>query len=119
MYFCSSTMKPCTRGLSTNVKAPILFLKNSKSASFVKWAPLFKCSPVVALSTARCSHSTVHAPSSPVIQSDSNSTVLHIPEEKFEGVEKTLEKVTSFLPFNLKIFTFCDFLEILGLISCR
>ncbi|KAH0643891.1 hypothetical protein KY289_034865 [Solanum tuberosum] len=90
-------MKPCTRGLSTNPKAPILILKNSKSASFVKWAPLFKFSgfvvPVVALSTARCSHSTVHVPSAPVIQLDTDTSMLHNPEEKFEGVEKNLEKV--------------------------
>ncbi|WMV43144.1 hypothetical protein MTR67_036529 [Solanum verrucosum] len=104
MYFCSSTMKPCPRGLSTNPKAPILISKNSKSASFVKWAPLFKFSGFevpVTLSTARCSHSTVHVPSAPVIQSDTDTSMLHIPEEKFEGVEKNLEKVI----YSCRFFT--------------
>ncbi|KAK4364797.1 hypothetical protein RND71_016155 [Anisodus tanguticus] len=91
----SSIMKTyTTRGLSTNLKAPI-FLKNSKSASIVKWTPLFKLSSFefpVALTTTRCTHSTVHGPS-PVIQSDSNTSVLHIPEEKLQGIEKNIEKV--------------------------
>ncbi|CAN4076426.1 unnamed protein product [Withania somnifera] len=93
MYFCTSTMKPCTRSLSTNLKAPILIFKNSKS---VKWAPQFKLSGFefpVSLFTVRCTHSTVHAPS-PVTQSDSNTSVFHIPDEKkIAGVEKKIEKV--------------------------
>ncbi|XP_060207865.1 uncharacterized protein LOC132635475 [Lycium barbarum] len=87
-------MKPCTRGLSTNLKAPIL-IKNLKSTSTVKFAPLFQLSGFefpVALTTTRCTHSTVHAPS-PVIQSDSNTRVLDIADEKSERVEKNLEKV--------------------------
>ncbi|MCD7452565.1 hypothetical protein HAX54_017483 [Datura stramonium] len=90
----SSTMKLYTRGLSTNLKAPILVNK-SKSASSVKWAPLFQISGFefpAALSTARCTHSTVHAPS-PVIQTDSNTSTFHIPQEKSAGVEENLEKV--------------------------
>ncbi|KAM3397392.1 hypothetical protein P3S68_000904 [Capsicum galapagoense] len=46
----------------------------------------------VSLSTVRCTHSPVHAPS-PVIQSDSNTSVFHIHKEKVEGVEKKVEKV--------------------------
>ncbi|KAJ8555272.1 hypothetical protein K7X08_012768 [Anisodus acutangulus] len=90
MFSSSSIMKTYT----TNLKAPI-FIKNSKSASIVKWTPLFKLSSFefpVALTTTRCTHSTVHGPS-PVIQSDSNTSVLHIPEEKLEGIEKNIEKV--------------------------
>lgn len=89
-------MKLCTRGLSTNLKAPI-FVKNSKSASTVKWVvPQFQISGFefpVALSTisVRCTHSSVHV-SSPVIQSDIDSSTLHIPEE---NLEKNVEKVTS------------------------
>lgn len=88
-------MKLCTRGLSTNLKAPI-FVKNSKSASTVKWFQISGFEFPVALSTisVRCTHSSVHV-SSPVIQSDIDSSRLHIPEENLEGVEKNVEKVTS------------------------
>ncbi|OIT35128.1 PREDICTED: uncharacterized protein LOC109243786 [Nicotiana attenuata] len=84
-------MKLCTRGLSTNLKAPI-FGKNSKSASTVKWVvPQFQIEFPVALSTisVRCARSSVHV-SSPVIQSDVDSSTLHIPEE---NLEKNVEKV--------------------------
>ncbi|KAF3669408.1 putative protein decapping 5-like [Capsicum annuum] len=86
-------MKPCSiRSSSTNLKTPIFTCKNSK---VVKWAPMFQLSGFelpVSLSTVRCTHSTVHA-QSPVIQSDSNTSVFHIHKEKVEGVEKNVEKV--------------------------
>ncbi|XP_009626279.1 uncharacterized protein LOC107772445 [Nicotiana tabacum] len=91
-------MKLCTRGLSTNLKAPI-FVKNSKSASTVKWFQISGFEFPVSLSTisVRCTRSSVHV-SSPVIQSDIDSSTLHIPEE---NLEKNVEKVI----YSCRFFT--------------
>nr|XP_016466452.1 PREDICTED: uncharacterized protein LOC107789190 [Nicotiana tabacum] len=91
------TMKiPTTRGLATNSTAPFLS-RISKSASALKWVPQYQPCWVefrVSLSngSARCTNSSVHA-SSPAIQSDFNSNILHIPKAKLQLVGETVEKV--------------------------
>ncbi|OIT37849.1 PREDICTED: uncharacterized protein LOC109240199 [Nicotiana attenuata] len=93
----SDTMKiPTTRGLATNSAAPFLS-RISTSTSALKWVPQYQPCWVefrVSLSngSARCTNSSVHA-SSPAIQSDFDSNILHISKAKLQLVEETVEKV--------------------------
>nr|XP_016478771.1 PREDICTED: uncharacterized protein LOC107800129 isoform X2 [Nicotiana tabacum] len=93
----SDTMKiPTTRGLATNSAAPFLS-RISTSTSALKWVPQYQPCWVefrVSLSngSARCTNSSVHA-SSPAIQPDFDSNILHIPKAKLQLVEETVEKV--------------------------
>ncbi|MCD7462040.1 hypothetical protein HAX54_047651 [Datura stramonium] len=86
-------MKLTTKSLATNSTAPFLY-GNPKSASILKWVPPFQPFRVkfrVSL-PARFSHSSVHASSPAIHQSEVDSSMLQIPTAKLQLVEETMEK---------------------------
>ncbi|XP_060173664.1 uncharacterized protein LOC132604255 [Lycium barbarum] len=84
--------------LSTNYISPFLYRSSNTASSVLKWVPQYHPCRVnfrVAMSngSARSTHSSVHA-SLPAIQSDLDSSTLHIiPNAKLQRVEETIEKV--------------------------